>query len=124
MATFFESPTLLFQTGNALCAAGLLATLAVSWHFAAKLPNPIPDFWARTGGQGQSVPRFVGLAALPVLAALVMAGAAFLTHPDVTTLVKAQTGFWLRLVMAITAPALHGLILSGHAKNVALAKSS
>jgi hypothetical protein len=113
--TFFETPAAMFQLGSIASGISLLALGAISAFFASKLPSVVPDFWESSSGRSRSAPKIVAVIAVPLLALLIMSVAAYLTQPDVvSTLTKAQTGFWMRLGMSVIAPVMHGVTLAGH----------
>jgi hypothetical protein len=115
--SFFQDPKAMFIVGNACAGLSLIILCAISWYFAAKLPSTLSNFWYTNGGNGRNAPRWVGLIATPLFSAIFGAFGAYLVQPELTTLVKAQTGFWLRLGASFVYPAAHFWILSSHRQN-------
>jgi hypothetical protein len=114
--SFFQDPHALFAVGNVIAGFSVIIACTISWYFAGKLPSHLTNFWYANSATGRDAPRWVGLIAIPLFGAIFCAFGAYLVQPELTTLVKAQTGFWLRVGAGMLYPAAHFWILARAAK--------
>jgi hypothetical protein len=114
--SFFQDPHAMFVVGNVIGVVSLIALCAISWYFAGKLPSHLTNFWYANSATGRDAPRWAVLIAIPLFGAIFCAFGAYLAQPELTTLVKAQTGFWLRVGAGMLYPAAHFWILARAAK--------
>jgi uncharacterized membrane protein len=114
--SFFQDPHALFAVGNVFASLSVIIACAISWYFAGKLPSKLSNFWYANSATGRDAPRWAGLIAIPLFGAIFYAFGAYLVQPELTTLVKAQTGFWLRVCASMLYPAAHFWILARAAK--------
>jgi uncharacterized membrane protein len=115
--SFFQDPHAMFVVGNVIAALSMVVLCAISWYFAKKLPSRLTNFWYANSATGRDAPRWAGLIAIPLFGLAFCAVGAYLVQPELTTLVKAQTGFWLRLGASMLYPATQFGILAHATKS-------
>jgi hypothetical protein len=113
---FFEDKVALALAGNLVSVVAMILTCAISVYVAPRLPQTLHGFIQSSSGKERDVAKWVGLVFAPLIGFFFFGVGALLADPELTTLIKMQTGFWIRLGASIVYPVVHFATLASHLK--------